>query len=184
MEKTPKPIIETQRLMLRCLTDDDLPAFALMNSDPEVMTYFPSTVDEQTTMSMIRSEQDNYRQEGYCLFACVLKETAEFIGFVGLHKVGFEIHFAPAVEVGWRLVKAHWNQGYATEAALVVIDFGFSEIGLQEIVSFTARQNKASIRVMEKCGLTRSFDDDFLHPNLKRTDHLAPHVLYRVVVPG
>lgn len=184
MEKKPKPVIETQRLILRCLTDEDLVKFSLINSDPQVMEYFPSIIDERTTMKMIRNEQETFSREGYCLFACVLKENEAFIGFVGLHEVGINAPFVPAVEVGWRLAKEHWNQGYATEAALAVINFGFSEIGLLEIVSFTSCLNKASIRVMEKCGLTRNHKDDFLHPKLKNTDALAPHVLFRIMTSG
>ena len=179
-----KVIIETHRLILRCPTDEDLLEFSLINSDPEVMRYFPSTVDKQDTMKMIRNEQETYRQEGYCLFACVLKNRGKFIGFVGLHKVGFDAHFVPAVEISWRLAKEHWNQGYATEAASVIIDWGFTEIGLREIVSFTTQQNKASMRVMEKCGLIRNPNDDFLHPKLKKTDPLAPHILFRIKAPG
>lgn len=173
-------IIETPRLILRVLVDEDFLVFSSINKDPDIMKYFPSTMDDKSTKKMIANEQESYEKNGYCLFGCVVKKTRKLIGFVGLNKVGFDAPFVPAVEVGWRLAKEYWNQGYATEAALAVIDWGFTEIGLQEIVSFTSCQNKASIRVMEKCGLTRNSEDDFLHPKIKKTDALAPHVLYRL----
>jgi RimJ/RimL family protein N-acetyltransferase len=59
------------------------------------------------------------------------------IGFLGLIPPSFEAHFTPAIEIGWRLGSMHWNKGYATEAALAVLDYGFKQLKLNEIVSFT-----------------------------------------------
>jgi RimJ/RimL family protein N-acetyltransferase len=85
----------------------------------------------------------------------------------------------PAVEVGWRLAQPAWGHGYATEAARAATSFGFGELDLAEIVSFTTAANRRSRRVMERLGMTHDQADDFEHPQILGTP-LAPHVLYRL----
>jgi RimJ/RimL family protein N-acetyltransferase len=92
----------------------------------------------------------------------------------------FEAHFTPAVEIGWRLARSAWGQGYATEAGLTSVGFGFEEAGLREIVSFTSASNLRSRAVMERIGMTHNPLDDFDHPELQEGDHLRRHVLYRM----
>jgi RimJ/RimL family protein N-acetyltransferase len=84
------------------------------------------------------------------------------------------------VEVGWRLARAHWGKGYATEAARAALAFGFEQVGLNEIVSFTVPANTRSIAVMERLGMTRNPADDFDHPSLPEGSPLRRHVLYRL----
>jgi ribosomal-protein-alanine N-acetyltransferase len=109
-----------------------------------------------------------------------LGDRYDFIGFTGLSRPGFEAHFTPCVEVGWRLDAAHWGRGYATEAAEAAVSFGFERLGLEEIVSFTARANRRSIRVMEKLGMGCDPNDDFDHPRIPEGHALRGHVLYRL----
>ena len=85
-----------------------------------------------------------------------------------------------AVEVGWRLAKESWGNGYATEAARAAVDDGFDRLGLDEIVSFTAVDNIRSQRVMQKIGMTRNPAEDFDHPNIPVGHPLCRHVLYRI----
>ena len=92
----------------------------------------------------------------------------------------FVAPFMPCVEIGWRISAPYWRQGYATEAAKMVLHLAFEKYGLQEVVSFTAAVNLPSIRVMEKIGLTRKVEDDFDHPNMPKDHPLARHVLYRL----
>src|SRR5206468_8569042 len=92
----------------------------------------------------------------------------------------FDAAFPPTVEVGWRLGRAHWGHGYATEGALAALSFGFDELALDEIVSFTTHGNTRSRRVMERLGMRRDPADDFENPNLPDGDALRPHVLYRL----
>jgi RimJ/RimL family protein N-acetyltransferase len=75
--------------------------------------------------------------------------VAEFIGFVGRQAVPFEAHLTPAAEVGWRLARAHWHHGYATEAARQEVTFGSERAGIPEIVSFTNEANVRSQKVMQ-----------------------------------
>ncbi len=107
--------------------------------------------------------------------------VAPFIGYVGLWPADF-VTGAPMVEIGWRLARSHWGQGYATEAASEALRFGFTDIGLEEIVSFTVPQNHRSISVMERIGLIRDPAGDFDHPRVDPIayPHLVSHVFYRL----
>jgi RimJ/RimL family protein N-acetyltransferase len=102
---------------------------------------------------------------------------------VGLTVPDFKAHFTPCVEIGWRLAHEHWGRGYATEAALAALDFGFQRLGLAEIVSFTVPANRRSRGVMERIGMTRTPADDFDHPYLPDGHPLRRHVLYRATRP-
>ena len=106
-----------------------------------------------------------------------------FIGVVGLESVSYEAHFTPAVEVAWRLARAYWGRGYATEAARAALDYGFEQLGLTEIVALTVPANQRSRRVMERLGMTRSPEDDFDHPRVPEGP-LKRHVLYRLRKPA
>ena len=96
-----------------------------------------------------------------------------------LSRPRFDAPFTPCVEIGWRIEAEHWGRGYAPEGAREVLRFGFDEVGLDEIVSFTTEANDRSQRVMEKIGMSRNPDDDFDHPS---TPDWAGrrHVLYRL----
>jgi len=91
-------------------------------------------------------------EHGFSLYAVERKDTHQFIGFIGLFYAGFEAHFTPAIEIGWRLSSEHWGQGFAPEGAKAVLDYAFRVLNIPEIVSFTAASNQKSIRVMEKIG--------------------------------
>lgn len=106
-------------------------------------------------------------------------DGAPFVGFVGLNVTRFE-PLAGVVEVGWRLRREHWGKGYATEAARESLRFGFAELGLDEIVSFTSAQNTQSRRVMERIGMTHDPSRDFDHPGVPDGHPLQRHVLYAI----
>jgi 3-dehydroquinate dehydratase/shikimate dehydrogenase len=104
----------------------------------------------------------------------------DFIGFVGLKHVNIETSFTPAVEIGWRLLFDCWGKGYATEAAIASLRYGFETLKLEEIVSYTPVQNMRSRAVMEKIGMHHDPKDDFDHPKLPEGHPLRKHVLYRL----
>ena len=110
-----------------------------------------------------------------------MSASGEFVGFTGLAVPSFEAPFTPAVEVGWRLARPAWGHGYATEAARASLAYGFGELGLEEVVSFTSVGNARSRAVMERLGMTHDRAGDFQHPLLAPGDPLRPHVLYRPV---
>jgi RimJ/RimL family protein N-acetyltransferase len=142
--------LRTGRLVLREWRDADREPFAEMNANPEVMEFFPSTLERQTSDVMVDRFRREFAELGFCPWALELFGVEAFIGFVGLYSVPDEMTFSPAVEVGWRLARPFWGQGYATEAAARVLRFGFDELGLEELVSFTSVVNTRSRKVMER----------------------------------
>jgi ribosomal-protein-alanine N-acetyltransferase len=174
------PVLTTGRLRLRGFADQDLAAFAALNADPRVMEFFPRTLDRGESDALAARIRDHFARHGFGLWAVEVPGVEAFIGFVGLSVSTFQAHFTPCVEIGWRLARAHWGRGYATEAAGAALAFGFRDLGLGAIVSFTAPANQRSRQVMERLGMTRSAADDFEHPGLPEGHPLRPHVLYRL----
>ena len=172
--------IRTLRLRVRSWRDDDFEPYAALNADPRVMEYFPSVLTREESQTRFALGQARMAQQGYGLWPVEVIGGAPFIGMVGLANPDFSAPFLPAVEVGWRLAAPHWGQGYATEAARAVLAYGFEQLGLPEIVSFTTVANARSRRVMDKLGMRRAPGDDFLHPKLPDGHPLQPHVLYRL----
>lgn len=167
----------TQRLLLRQWTDQDSAPFARLNADSEVMRFFPSTLDVAASNALLRRCQDNIAARGWGLWALERKSDAEFLGFVGLEEPTTVFPFSPCVEVGWRLARQFWGFGYATEAAQAALHFGYTNLGLNEIVSFTALINRPSRAVMERLGMHNTHQD-FEHPKLAVGHPLRAHCLY------
>ncbi|HMD55111.1 MAG TPA: GNAT family N-acetyltransferase [Phycisphaerae bacterium] len=172
-------VLETSRLRLRAWTPDDLPAFAAMNADARVMKFLPRVLSRAESDAMAAHIREHFDLHGFGLWAVEVIGVAPFIGFTGLSVPNFPAHFMPCVEIGWRLSFEHWGKGYATEAATAVMTFGFKKLRLDQIVSFTTKDNLRSRRVMERLGMTHSVADDFEHPSLPAGHPLRPHVLYR-----
>ena len=170
-------IIETDRLILRLWKSEDLPLFTEMNKDPRVMRYFPAILTDEQTESFYNRIQSEFERNGWGLYAVELKSNGTFIGYVGLHEIGFDADFTPGVEIGWRLATDFHNQGLATEAAKEVLKLS-KQNGLQRLYSFTAKQNVPSERVMQKIGMTKV--REFEHPNLSPDSPLRTHVLYQI----
>ncbi|MGW9437015.1 GNAT family N-acetyltransferase [Streptomyces sp. NPDC055607] len=176
--------LRTPRLVLRQWNSSDRDPFAEMNADPEVMEFLPSLLDRQGSDAMASGISTALAAQGWGLWALESVGTGEFLGFTGLSHATFEAPFTPAVEVGWRLARRAWGKGFATEAAVAAVAFGFEELGLPEIVSFTAVGNRRSRAVMERLGMTYAPDEDFDHPKLRAGHPLGRHVLYRLARPG
>ena len=175
-------MIETERLILRLWHDEDAEPYYLINQDLKVLEFLPRSLSMSEVRQFIADQNKTFLEHGYTLWAVEEKKTEAMIGFVGLDNVTSLLPFAPAVEIGWRLGSQYWGQGYATEAARAVIDYGFQKLGLDEIVSCTARGNVRSMRVMEKIGMKRDVGGDFAHSKLPKENPLSPHVLYRMKV--
>ena len=169
--------IETDRLILRSWKLADLPLFIEMNKDAHVMRYFPSILTAEHTESFYNRIQSEFERNGWGLYAVELKSNGTFIGYVGLHEIGFDADFTPGVEIGWRLDADYHNQGLATEAAKEVLKLAKKK-GLQRLYSFTAKQNSPSERVMQKIGMKKV--GEFEHPNLSSDSPLRTHVLYQI----
>ena len=170
----------TERVILRRWREDDLAPFAAMNADPMTMRFMPGPMTEEETRGQIARFEEHHRLHGFGVWAVEAPGVAPLIGFTGLARVGFEAHFTPAVEIGWRFAPAYWGKGYATEAAKAALRFGFEDLTLDQIVSFTVAANKPSWSVMERLGMTRDPREDFDHPRLPVGHALRQHVLYRL----
>lgn len=146
-----KPILETQRLILRASVVEDAPDLYEMDADPEVQRYtgdiIPASVAD--TIERIRNYPD-YKKYGYGRWTTVLKETGEIIGWCGLKY----LDDIDETDLGYRWKPKHWNKGYATEASLTCLQYGFDELKLKQIVAQVMKENGASIRVLEKVGMT------------------------------
>lgn len=175
-----KPIIKTPRFTLRPWRESDLAPFAAMNADPQVMRHFPKMLTRQESDATVEFFQTHFTRHGFSLFSVELAATGDFLGFVGLAVPSFQAHFTPCVEIGWRIRSEFQGRGYATEAARAVLRFGFEQIKLQEIVSFTVPANERSWKLMERLGMTRNPADDFDHPKLPPDHPLRRHILYRI----
>jgi len=173
--------IQTSRLLMRRWQDSDREPFADLNRDPETMRYFPDTLDRAASDAMIDRIESRFEQQGYGLWALEIAATGEFIGFTGLNAMPGGVPGAGGVEVGWRLARAAWHHGYATEAARAALDVAFDGAGLAEIWSMTAVLNDPSQAVMRRLGLTEVARFD--HPNVPAGHRLQPHVTYHLARP-
>jgi RimJ/RimL family protein N-acetyltransferase len=130
--------------------------------------------------AMARTCQQRLATQGWGFWAVERRDTREFIGFVGLNRPQVALPFTPCVEIGWRLARAHWRQGFAGEAAREALRVGFEELGLPEIVAFTALTNQPSQAVMRSLGMARDGQGDFDHPAVPAGHALRRHGLWRM----
>jgi ribosomal-protein-alanine N-acetyltransferase len=171
--------LATERLLLRRWREQDREPFAALNADPEVMEFFPAPLTRAESDALIDRIERHFDEHGFAMWAVEVTAESRFIGFVGLGIPSFTAAFTPCVEIGWRLARAGWGQGYAVEGALAAARFGF-DLGLSEIVAFTAQGNHRSRRVMEKLAMQRDLEGDFDHPSIAAGHPLQRHVLYRL----
>lgn len=172
--------MSSERLILRPWHDDDLDALAALCADPEVMAYFPSVLDRSGSADLLARLQAHQAEHGFTFWALQRQLDDQVIGFTGLARVSFDAPFVPAVEIGWRLARPFWGQGYALEAAQRALCFAFDELALAEVVSFTVPANHRSWGVMQRLGMRRDLAGDFEHPSLPEGHPLRPHLLYRI----
>jgi RimJ/RimL family protein N-acetyltransferase len=172
--------LRTARLVLREWRDDDVEPFAQLCGDPVVMRYMMPLDSRAAVDATVGAIRGHFARHGFGFWAVELPGEAPFIGMVGLAVVAFAAHFAPAVEIGWRLARRHWGRGFAGEAAAAALDAGFSQLDLREIVAFTVPANEPSWRLMRRLGMHRNPQDDFDHPRVPDGHPLRRHVLYRI----
>jgi RimJ/RimL family protein N-acetyltransferase len=146
-------IAETQRVVLRCFHIADLDAMTAVFADPEVMRFGrgPRTRD-WTQAWLLGCLEDYYQKWGFGLWAVVYKTDRRVIGYCGLTRFD-DVDGQTEIELGYRLARAFWGRGLATEAAKAVRDYAFDVLVLPRLVSIIDPRNEASIRVAEKTGL-------------------------------
>ena len=171
--------LTTERLLLRPWRDEDRAAFARMNTNAEVLRYFPRPYSAAESDRFVDAQNRSLRQHHRGNWALERLDTGAFIGFTGLSEPASWHPCAGSIEIGWRLAREHWGGGLATEAAERVLQQAFATLALPAVVSFTSRDNAPSIAVMRKLGL---YDDGrgFEHPRIDVGHPLRPHVVYRL----
>lgn len=173
--------IDTERLHLRHWRNDDLDVLHRLNSDERIMHFFPFRRNRKQSAELLEKIRKTLATDGFAWAAVTRADSGDTIGFSGLCNVRFEASFTPAVEIGWRFLPEHWGRGYATEAAEALLDHGFADLGLREIVSFAVPGNRASVAVMERIGMTARPDLDFDMPGISDEHaHLRRHVFYSI----
>lgn len=172
--------LRTQRTLLRQWQDSDLDAWAEMNADLEVRRHFPGVQTRDEALAEAARARVLLARRGWGAWALELPGVLPFAGFVGLIVPAWSAHFTPAVEIGWRLPRAAWGQGYASEAAAAAAAFAFEALALDELVAITLPDNQASRRVMQRIGMQHDLAGDFDHPRLPPGHPMQRHVLYRL----
>lgn len=170
--------LETARVVLRQWRSEDYAEFASMNADPDVMRYFPSLLSRKGSDALTRKFDNLVAEKGWGFWAAERKSDGAFMGLVGLNQVD-DLPFASCMEVGWRLAKAYWGKGYATETAEASLHFAFSVLGQDRVVAFTTLTNARSRKVMSRLGMEDQ-QENFLHPRVPESTGLREHVYYEV----
>ena len=174
--------LRTERLLLRSWRNDGLAAFAAMSADPAVMEFLSPLIEPGAIATWAARLRAHWHDHGFGRWVIELPGEASFIGIAGFAWIPYKAHFTPAVEIAWRLARAYWGHGYATEAARAALDYGFGKLDLDEIVAVTVPANLRSRRVMERLGMSRDPAEDYDHPGVIEGP-LKRHVLYRLRNP-
>jgi RimJ/RimL family protein N-acetyltransferase len=164
-------------VVLRQWNDSDLDSYAEMNADPEVTRYFPSPLTRQEACESFTRMRKGIEERGWGVWA--VDVDGIFAGVTGLSIPRFPAPFTPCTEILWRFRREFWGRGVAQAAGAQALEYGFSRLGLAEIVAFTAASNFRSIRLMERLGFARDLQGDFEHPAISAGNPLRHHVLYR-----
>ncbi|WP_343208594.1 GNAT family N-acetyltransferase [Anaerolentibacter hominis] len=145
-------ILETKRLCLREMTDDDYPALCRMLQDKEVMYAYEHAFSDEEAWNWLHRQQERYRRDGFGLWAVLLKATGEMIGQCGLTLQ--PCWDTQVLEVGYLFQKAFWHQGYAAEAAIACRDYAFKHYDVDEVCSIIRDTNLASQNVAKRNGMS------------------------------
>ena len=162
-------VLETERLILRYLTADDVDAIFAVIGDAEAMKYYTQPFSRDDAQRWIDRSLERYRTDGYGLFAVVLKSSGEVIGNCGLMRQ--EVEDESMLEVGYHIRRDHWGKGYATEAARGCMEYAFRQLAAKKIISLIVPENLPSRRVAERNGMQAERQVMF---------HERPHLMYSV----
>lgn len=175
-------MIETQRLTLRVPVPADRAALHAIWADPAVMAGLGPVKDAAASDATL-ARHDSYRREGLGFWSVVRTADGAVIGFCGLKRGDAEMPIAGEVEAGWMIARAHWRQGYALEAMVAALDWGWANLPARRIVAITSVPNVASQAMMARLGMHRLSDGDFAHPLKAVGDPLRAMVTYAIARP-
>lgn len=171
-------MITTDRLKLRAWREADKPLLGVIHADPEVMQFLGGMKTASETSDFVE-QMMRFSEAGEPFFwAAERIGDGALLGAVGLHCLGTDFPFGPALEVGWRFSRDQWGNGYATEAARAALDYAFGRLDAPRVYAFTALANKRSESVMQRLGMEKVHGGEFAHPDLLPTDPSSMHMLY------
>jgi RimJ/RimL family protein N-acetyltransferase len=176
-------MIDTARLILRAWREADTEPFHAMNIDPEVRRYLGPLQTRDEIEAAIARQVGHLATVGYCFWALERRADGAFLGFCGLKPGPEGTPIAGQVEIGWRLRRDAWGQGYAREAAVASLIWGWEHLDAEEIAAITVLANERSWGLMERIGMTRDPASDFDHPGVGEGDPLRRHITYRIARP-
>ncbi len=145
-------LLETPRLILRDLTDADLPALHRALGDPVAMAAYEHGFDLEETQAWIERQRERYTRDGFGLWGIVLRETGELIGDCGITTQ--KIEDDSVIEVGYHLAREHWHRAYAVEAARACVDWAFATLDVDEVYAKVRDTNLPSMNVAIRLGMT------------------------------
>lgn len=156
-------ILRTARLTLRPWREDDRAAFAAMNADPDVAHDLGGPLTQERSDAKLERYRTSFEKHGFTRWA-IEDGSGSFAGYAGLMPSPPDHVLGPHVEIGWRLARHAWGNGYATEAARAALVDGFSRVGLAEVLAYTSSDNLRSQHVMQRLDLQRTPARDFSAP--------------------
>lgn len=172
--------LETERLILREWRESDVAPLLTICRDPQVMEFLGPLETEEGIRAAVARQQANQTYLGHCYWAIERKVDSEMIGFCGIQPEPVGTPMAGLPDIGWRLGRAYWGQGYAREAAQASLYWGFANLSDNAIWAITVPANTRSWGLMERLGMERQHDMDFDHPKVPDGSPLKRHITYRI----
>lgn len=176
--------LETPRLVLRDWREADVDPFHALCNDPEVMRHLGPPQAREAVVDAIGRMRGFQAAVGCSFWALERLEDGAFLGFCGLKPGPGGTPLAGKTEIGWRLARHAWGQGYAREAAAASLGWGFANLPAAAIMAMTVSANTRSWGLMERLGMKREAGLDFDHPALAEGDPLRPHIVYSITRTG
>jgi RimJ/RimL family protein N-acetyltransferase len=177
--------IESARLTLSPWTEAERGPFVAMCADPEVMHDYQAPDDATAANARFDRYAAAQARDGFGKWALRTRSEGAFLGFCGVSPIWPTLAAAPGLEIGWRMARAAWGHGYATEAARAALADVFARTDAAEVISFTLPTNTRSLAVMARLGLTRDASRDFFYETgLPAVVFVAPRIRYAASVEG
>jgi len=173
-------MIETERLILRGWMESDKLPFHAMCNDPAVMEYLGPVMNVTEIDAAIDRQNGLLDALGHCFWAIERTADRRFLGFCGIKPGPLGTPIEGRMEIGWRLAAEHWGRGYAREAAEACLDWAWQRDAIDGVWAITVEGNRRSWRLMERLGMVRRPDYDFVHPQPGLADWLRPHITYSI----
>lgn len=165
-------VIETERLVLRRIDESDAALQYRLLNTPVVMEHLGGPKELHEIEAKHAKSMAGFAREGFGFMMMIEKSSGDLVGHAGMKRVDNPL--APNQgdhEIGWLVREDRWRMGYASEAMRAVIDWAFSTIGAPHLVALTSQANAPSWRLMEKLGMTRRADLDFVDPAFSAADN-------------